>query len=150
MMARMMWQAFKIDVRSVLAGVRTPTMVLARREDRIASIEGAEALAAGIPNAQLRELLPGEHYAVDLIDLLPKAVLEFVGRQANARHAERVLSAVLSPTSSARPNCSPRRATIPGPDISTTTIVWSTGCWRPAAAGESSPPATGSSRCSTA
>ena len=96
MMARMMWQAvFEIDVRSVLSGVRTPTMVLARRGDRIASFEGAEALAAGIPNAELRELPPGEHYAVDLIDLLPQAVLEFVGQQADARPAERVLSTVL-------------------------------------------------------
>ena len=96
MMARLLWQAvFEIDVRSVLAGVRTPTMVLARRGDRIAPFESAEALAAGIPNAQLRELPPGEHYAIDLVDLLPQAVLEFVGQQADAMPAERVLSTVL-------------------------------------------------------
>ena len=95
-MARLMWQAVaEIDVRGVLAGVRTPTMVLARRGDRIAPFEAAEALAAGIPNAELRELPPGEHYAVDLTDLLPQAVLEFVGQQADAVPAERVLSTVL-------------------------------------------------------
>ena len=96
MMARLLWQAvFEIDVRSVLAGVRTPTMVLARRGDRIAPFESAEALAAGIPNAELQELPPGEHYAIDLVDLLPQAVLEFVGQQADAMPAERVLSTVL-------------------------------------------------------
>ena len=37
-----------------------------------------------IPNAELRELPPGEHYAIDLIELLPETVLEFVGQQADA------------------------------------------------------------------
>jgi class 3 adenylate cyclase len=96
MMARMMWQAvFEIDVRAVLGSVRTPTLVMARKGDRIASFEGAEVLAAGIPNAELRELPPGEHYAIDLVELLPRAVLEFVGQQADAEPAERVLSTVL-------------------------------------------------------
>ncbi len=96
MMARMMWQAvFEIDVRAVLGSVRTPTLVLARRGDRIASFEGAEVLAAGIPNAELRELPPGEHYASDLLDLFPETVLKFVGQQADAIPAERVLSTVL-------------------------------------------------------
>lgn len=59
MMARMMWQAvFEIDVRDVLSTVRTPTMVLARRGDRIAPFEAAQALAAAIPKAELRELRP--------------------------------------------------------------------------------------------
>lgn len=96
LMAHMMWDAVaEIDVRGVLAGVRTPTMVLARRGDRIAPFEAAAAMAAAIPNAALRELPPGEHYAVDLVDTLPHAVLEFVGQQADAMPAERVLSTVL-------------------------------------------------------
>jgi class 3 adenylate cyclase len=70
-------------------------MALTRRGDRIAPFESAEALAAGIPNAELQELPPGEHYAIDLVDLLPQAVLEFVGQQADATPAERVLSTVL-------------------------------------------------------
>ena len=85
MMARMMWQAvFDIDVRGVLDSVRTPTLVLGRRGDRIAPFESAAELAARIPNAELRELPPGEHYAIDLVELLPRAVLEFVGQQADA------------------------------------------------------------------
>jgi class 3 adenylate cyclase len=85
----------EIDVRGVLGSVRTPTLVLARRGDRIAPFECAQQLAAGIPNAELRELPPGEHYASDLLDLYPQAVLEFVGQQADAAPAERVLSTVL-------------------------------------------------------
>ena len=47
MMARMMWQAvFDIDVRGVLDSVRTPTLVLGRRGDRIAPFESAAELAA--------------------------------------------------------------------------------------------------------
>ena len=96
MMARMMWQAVaEIDVRAVLASVRTPTLVLARKGDRIAPFEGAVELAAQIPNAELQELPPGEHYASDLLDLFPETVLRFVGQQADATPAERVLSTVL-------------------------------------------------------
>ncbi|MDX1886961.1 adenylate/guanylate cyclase domain-containing protein [Mycolicibacterium sp. 120270] len=96
MMARLMWQAVtEIDVRDVLGSVLTPTLVLGRQGDRIAPVEAARELADRIPNARLRELPPGEHYAVDLIDLLPRLTLEFVGRQADAIPAERVLSTVL-------------------------------------------------------
>jgi class 3 adenylate cyclase len=96
MMARLMWQAVaEIDVRGVLDSVRTPTLVMGRRGDRIAPFESAAELAARIPNADLRELPPGEHYATDLVELLPRATLEFVGQQADAMPAERVLSTVL-------------------------------------------------------
>jgi len=96
MMAHMLWDAVsEIDVRDILAGVRTPTRVLGRRGDRIAPFEAALELAEGIPNAELRELPPGEHYAVDLIDALPEAVMEFVGEQAHAKPAERILSTVM-------------------------------------------------------
>jgi pimeloyl-ACP methyl ester carboxylesterase len=96
MMARLMWQAVaEIDVRAVLGSVRTPTLVLTRRGDRIAPFEGALELAERIPNAELKEFTPGEHYAADLIDLFPEAVLKFVGQQADATPAERVLSTVL-------------------------------------------------------
>lgn len=96
MMAHMMWDAVaEIDVRDILPGVRTPTRVLGRRGDRIAPFDAAVALAEAIPNAELRELPPGEHYAGDLVDVLPEMVMEFVGEQAHARPAERVLSTVL-------------------------------------------------------
>lgn len=55
MMARLMWQAVaEIDVRGVLESVRTPTLVLGRKGDRIAPIESARELAERIPNAELR------------------------------------------------------------------------------------------------
>ncbi len=96
MMARLMWQAMReIDVRGVLGSVRTPTLVMGRRGDRIAPFEATAALAAGIPNAELRELPRGEHYAIDLVQLLPQAVLEFVGQQADAAPTERVPSTVM-------------------------------------------------------
>ena len=69
--------------------------MLGRKGDRIAPFEAAEALAAGIPDAELRELPPGEHYAIDLIEVLPEMVMDFVGEQASARPAERILSTVL-------------------------------------------------------
>ncbi len=95
-MAHMLWDAVsEIDVRGVLGGVLTPTRVLTRRGDRIAPFEAAAAMAEALPNAELVELPPGEHYAVDLVNALPRAVLEFVGRQADASPAERVLSTVL-------------------------------------------------------
>jgi class 3 adenylate cyclase len=94
--ARLTWQAVEeIDVRNILGAVRTPTLVLGRRGDRIAPFEAAVELADRIPNAVLRELPPGEHYATDLIEVLPQVVLEFVGQQADATPAERVLSSVL-------------------------------------------------------
>ncbi len=44
MMARHLWQAVaEIDVRGVLSGVRTPTMVMARRGDQIAPFEASAA-----------------------------------------------------------------------------------------------------------
>jgi hypothetical protein len=75
LMARLMWQAVaEIDVRGVLGSVRTPTLVLTRRGDRIAAFEGAVELAERIPNAELQEFAPGEHYASDLVDLFSDLV----------------------------------------------------------------------------
>ena len=96
MMARLMWQAvFDIDVRGVLGSVRTPTLVLGRGGTASRRSSPPQSCAARIPNAELQELPPGEHYAIDLVELLPRAVLEFVGQQADAEPAERVLSTVL-------------------------------------------------------
>jgi pimeloyl-ACP methyl ester carboxylesterase len=59
-MARMVVQALMdIDVRAILGSVRTPTLVLARRGDRVAPFEGSAAMAAAIPGAEFRELPPG-------------------------------------------------------------------------------------------
>jgi pimeloyl-ACP methyl ester carboxylesterase len=42
-----------IEVEDDLAGVTHPVLVLAGRHDRTCSVEGAEAIAAGIPGAEL-------------------------------------------------------------------------------------------------
>src|SRR3954447_23933391 len=43
----------RIEVEDRLAGVTHPVLVLAGRHDRTCSVEGAEAIAAGIPGAEL-------------------------------------------------------------------------------------------------
>jgi class 3 adenylate cyclase/pimeloyl-ACP methyl ester carboxylesterase len=96
MMARLWWQAFmEIDVRGVLASVRAPTLVLARRDDRLVPIEAADALAAGIPNAQFRALPPGAHNAFDIIDVVVSEVLSFAYEKPSTPSEERVLKTVL-------------------------------------------------------
>ena len=95
-MVRLLWQALQeIDVRDVLEAVRAPTLVIARPGDRIAQFEAAGALAAGIPGAQLLTLPPGEHYAIDILDLLTPPVLEFVVRKPVPAPTERVLKTLV-------------------------------------------------------
>ena len=150
MMARMLWQAVaETDVRAVLGGVRTPTLVMGRRGDRIASFEATAALAAALPNAELRELPPGEHYAIDLVDLLSQAVLEFVGQQADARPTDRVLSTVMFTDIVGSTELLAARAMTTGVVSSTTTTGWLMRCCASSAAGGRSTPATGCSHCST-
>ena len=95
-MVRLLWQALQdIDVRDVLKAVRAPTLVITRPGDRIAPFEAAAALSAGIPGAQLLTLPPGEHYAIDIVDLLTPPILEFVAHKPVPPATERVLSTVL-------------------------------------------------------
>lgn len=95
-MARLLFQALQdIDVRDVAEAVRAPTLVIARPGDRIAPYEAATALAAGIPGAQVLTLPPGEHYAIDILDLLTPPVVEFVVRAPVPITSERILSTVL-------------------------------------------------------
>ena len=58
----------EIEVREVLGSVDAPTLVLGEAGDQIAPLEGARAMAAGIPNAIFTELLPGDHLAGVLSD----------------------------------------------------------------------------------
>ena len=82
-MARLLWQAvMEVDVRGLLGVVRTPTLVLARRGDRIAPFDAAAALADGIPNAQFRALPPGEHGAGDILDVVASEVIQFACERA--------------------------------------------------------------------
>jgi pimeloyl-ACP methyl ester carboxylesterase/class 3 adenylate cyclase len=94
-MAKLLVQAYmEVDVRGVLAGVRTPTLVLARPGDQFVPVEAAAALAAGIPNAQLRTLSPGAHLPIDIVDELVSEILEFVCQCPAFTNAERVLTTV--------------------------------------------------------
>jgi pimeloyl-ACP methyl ester carboxylesterase/class 3 adenylate cyclase len=93
-MAAWLWQALlEIDVRGILGSIRAPTLVLARPNDRIARIEGATALAAAIPGAQLKTLPEGPHSLVD--DVVGSAVLDFVCGTSSAAVDERVFKTVL-------------------------------------------------------
>jgi hypothetical protein len=95
-MAKLRWRTFMdIDVRGVLASVRAPTLVLARRDDQFTSFAAAEVLAAGIPNARFHSLTAGSHGGFDILDELCDAVLKFVGKDASAYAADRVLRTVM-------------------------------------------------------
>jgi class 3 adenylate cyclase len=93
-MALMLWQALLAsDVGGVLGTVLTPTLVLGRRDDHVAPMEGVAALAARMPNARFQELPPAPHSLLD--DALAAAVSNFVSGKPAEDASERVLSAVM-------------------------------------------------------
>lgn len=95
-MAKLWWTAImEIDVRSVLASIRTPTLVLARPGDRVVSIEAAAAFAAAIPGARLHPMPPGPHSLFDIVEDLVPAVLEFVCQRPSERADDRILKTVM-------------------------------------------------------
>ena len=95
-MAKLRWRTFMdVDVRGVLASVHTPTLVLARPDDRFVHIEAAEALAAALPNARFERLPAGSHGGFDVLDELCEAVLGFLGTSANKPADERALKTVM-------------------------------------------------------
>lgn len=95
-MAKLRWRTFMdVDVRGVLASVHTPTLVLARPDDRFVAIEAAEALAAALPNARFEQLPAGSHNGFDVLDELCDAVLQFIGTGAHLPADERVLKTVM-------------------------------------------------------
>ena len=94
MMARMLWEAVAaIDVRPVLQTVRTPTLVLCRRGDIVATPESGRVLAAAIPGAEFRELPPGPHGLFD--DAMASAIVDFACGTMQEESGERVLSTVM-------------------------------------------------------
>ncbi len=95
-MAKLWWKAFmELDVRSVLASVRAPTLVLARPGDRLVPIEAAAALAAAIPEAHFQPLPPGPHGPFDIVADLVASIVEFVREKPSERADERILKTVL-------------------------------------------------------
>ncbi|MGH3674818.1 MAG: alpha/beta fold hydrolase [Mycobacterium sp.] len=94
-MAKLLWRAYVADdVRDLLDRVSAPTLVMARPGDHMVAFEASAALAAGIPNARLMALPPGEHHAFDVIDVLSEALLKFCERPVGTR-GERILATVL-------------------------------------------------------
>jgi pimeloyl-ACP methyl ester carboxylesterase/DNA-binding CsgD family transcriptional regulator len=57
----MLTLAYELDVRPALAHVKAPTLVLHRRGDRAAPIDGGRELATGIPGAEFVELEGRSH-----------------------------------------------------------------------------------------
>jgi class 3 adenylate cyclase len=96
-MATLLWKALmEIDVRDVLASVDAPTLVLHRPGDRVAPVEAAELLAAGLPNAVFRALPPGDHMPHEIMEPLVAEILGFVvGESRRAPSTERMLATVL-------------------------------------------------------
>jgi class 3 adenylate cyclase/pimeloyl-ACP methyl ester carboxylesterase len=93
-MAAWLWQALlEIDVRGILGSIRTPTLVLARPDDRVAPYDGAAALAAAIPGAQFTTLPEGPHSILD--GPVASAILDFVCGTTGATIDERVVKTVL-------------------------------------------------------
>jgi pimeloyl-ACP methyl ester carboxylesterase/class 3 adenylate cyclase len=93
-MAAWLWQALlEIDVRGILGSIRTPTLVLARPNDRVAPPEGAKALAAAIPGSQFMALPEAPHGIVD--EVVGSAILEFVCGTSSTAVGERVVKTAL-------------------------------------------------------
>ncbi len=90
------WDAMMaIDCRDILSAVRVATLVLHRRGDRVAHIDGARHIAACVPGAQLVER-PGENHLLPVGDLRPflDEIEWFVSGTGIRPVADRVLTTV--------------------------------------------------------
>lgn len=95
-MAQLWWRAtMEVDVRAVLSMVRAPTLVLARRGDKVVPIESSAALAAAIPDAQFHELPQGGHNGWDIIHQLAEELLRFVTDKPDVPADERLLKTMM-------------------------------------------------------
>jgi class 3 adenylate cyclase len=86
----------ELDVRPALAAITAPTLVLQRRDDRVAPVAFGRALAAAIPGARYVELSGGDHawFAGDQDEILDE-VEEFITGSRRERAPERVLATIL-------------------------------------------------------
>ena len=85
-----------LDVSSVLPTIRTPTLVMHRRDDVRVRSSGGRELAAGIPNARYVEFPGNDHspWAADHPRIVEE-VRQFMGAAPAAVEIDRVLSTVL-------------------------------------------------------
>ena len=71
-MARLLWQSLQdIDVRDVLKAVRAPTLVIARREIESRPMRPPQRWRTAFQARNLT-LPPGEHDAIDIVELLAR------------------------------------------------------------------------------
>jgi class 3 adenylate cyclase len=88
--------AAQIDVEDVLSAVRTPTLVLHRRDNPVWDIETSRAAAAKLPQARFVDL-PGSETELFLGDTTPvlTEIEQFLQEPETAATPERVLATVL-------------------------------------------------------
>ncbi|MDQ3548090.1 MAG: alpha/beta fold hydrolase [Chloroflexota bacterium] len=69
-----------VDLADILPSLRTPTLVMNRREDRLAPLETARDLAARIPGARFAALAGDAHIAeFGDADAVVRAICDFIG-----------------------------------------------------------------------
>lgn len=86
--------SYRIDVTDSLAGVRAPTLVVHRQDDRAAPADQARVIGAGIAGSQVR-ILPGRSHLpyIGDVDELIAVVRGFLGLPTLRRPAEPRLTA---------------------------------------------------------
>lgn len=86
----------RADIRDLLPSVTTPTLIIHRRDDQIARIEGARYMAEHMPNARLVELEGSDHlpWLGNSEEVLVE-VEEFVAGTRTAQPVDRVLATIL-------------------------------------------------------
>ena len=86
----------EIDVRSVLPAIDVPTLVLQRRDDRIARVGQGRYMAEAIPGAKYVELEGGDHLPVTGdTDALLDEIEEFLVGSRRGSEPERALATIL-------------------------------------------------------
>jgi pimeloyl-ACP methyl ester carboxylesterase len=87
---------FEIDVRDILPSIQVPTLILHRKGDRIAPVEGARLMAKRIPGARLVEFEGDDHvpFTGDFEPVVDE-MEEFLTGTKQAKPLDRVLATVM-------------------------------------------------------
>ena len=86
----------EIDVRDVLDSIHVPTLVIHRKGDRVAPVEGARLIAERVEGARLVELDEPDHLPfVGDVDRIGDEVEEFLTGHRRGGRRDRVLATVL-------------------------------------------------------
>jgi pimeloyl-ACP methyl ester carboxylesterase len=87
---------FEIDVRDILTSIQVPTLILHRRGDRIAPVEGARLMAERIPDARLIEFEGDDHvpFTGDFEPVVDE-MEEFLTGTRQTKPLDRVLATVM-------------------------------------------------------